>query len=311
MSRASQSARVHRRRLQARAFSRHHRRAAADRILRGSRRELHGRRRAAARAARRVARTLCAVGAWRRAVDRLDAAARPRPSRAAQDAVRSLRAGEFLRTSRLVVARRRLLERPAAAALYAKQTLARVAEHVDEVQTALGRQMLLENPSTYIRFSESTIPEVDFLAEVSKRTGCGLLLDINNVFVSARNHATQPLPYLDSFPLDRVKEIHLGGHHEEADDAGAPLLIDSHGIADRRSGLDALCACHRPHRGASDPDRMGQRRSRLADAARRSGRGTGHSFRARHAPRRHERSHARIVRDIVRGCAAERRSAGS
>jgi uncharacterized protein (UPF0276 family) len=112
---------------------------------------------------------------------------------------------------------------------YTQQTLARVAEHIDEVQTALGRQMLLENPSTYIRFSESTIPEVDFLAELSKRTGCGLLLDINNVFVSAKNHGTQPLAYLDSFPFDRVKEIHLGGHDEEVDDVGAPLLIDTHG----------------------------------------------------------------------------------
>jgi len=114
---------------------------------------------------------------------------------------------------------------------YTQQTLARVAEHIDEVQTALGRQMLLENPSTYIRFSESTIPEVDFLRELSKRTGCGLLLDINNVFVSANNHGTQPLTYLNSFPIDQVKEIHLGGHDEEVDDAGAPLLIDSHGSA--------------------------------------------------------------------------------
>jgi uncharacterized protein (UPF0276 family) len=112
---------------------------------------------------------------------------------------------------------------------YTKQTLARVAEHIDEVQMALGRLLLLENPSTYVRFLESTISEVDFLAEVSKRTGCGLLLDINNVFVSAKNHGTQPLPYLYSFPLDRVREIHLGGHDEGADDAGAPLLIDAHG----------------------------------------------------------------------------------
>jgi len=112
---------------------------------------------------------------------------------------------------------------------YTQQTLRRVAEHIDEVQTALGRQMLLENPSTYIRFDDSTIPEVDFLTEVSKRTGCGLLLDVNNVFVSARNHATEPLAYLDSFPLERVKEIHLGGHDEDVDDAGVPLLIDSHG----------------------------------------------------------------------------------
>jgi len=112
---------------------------------------------------------------------------------------------------------------------YTWRTLARVAEHIDEVQTALGRQMLLENPSTYICFSESTIAEVDFLSEVSRRTGCGLLLDVNNVFVSAKNHGTQPLEYLDSFPLDQVKEVHLGGHDEETDDVGAPLLIDTHG----------------------------------------------------------------------------------
>jgi uncharacterized protein (UPF0276 family) len=111
---------------------------------------------------------------------------------------------------------------------YTQQTLVRVAEHIDAVQTALGRQMLLENPSTYLCFAETTIPEVDFLAEVSKRTGCGLLLDVNNVFVSARNHGTEPVAYLHGFPFDRVKEIHLGGHHEEADDVGAPLLIDSH-----------------------------------------------------------------------------------
>ena len=112
---------------------------------------------------------------------------------------------------------------------YTEETLARIIEHVDEVQTVLGRQMLLENPATYIQFSESTIPEIDFLNQVSERTGCGLLLDINNVFVSAQNHDTEPLAYLDPFPLDRVNEIHLGGHAEEADEFGAPLLIDTHG----------------------------------------------------------------------------------
>ena len=112
---------------------------------------------------------------------------------------------------------------------YTRQTLVRVAEHVDEVQTALGREMLLENPSTYVSLTESAIPEVDFLGEVSERTGCGLLLDVNNVFVSAQNHGIEPLLYLESFPLDRVKEIHLGGHDEGVDDAGARLLIDSHG----------------------------------------------------------------------------------
>ncbi|MGO9697826.1 MAG: DUF692 domain-containing protein [Xanthobacteraceae bacterium] len=112
---------------------------------------------------------------------------------------------------------------------YTLNTLARVAQHIDEVQSALGRTMLLENPSSYIRLADSMIPEVEFLAEISRRTGCGLLLDINNVFVSAKNHHTSPLSYLESFPFNQVKEIHLGGHQEETDQGGAVLLIDDHG----------------------------------------------------------------------------------
>jgi uncharacterized protein len=125
---------------------------------------------------------------------------------------------------------------------YTPQTLARVAEHIDQIQTALGRTMLLENPSTYVGIADSTIAEVEFLAEVANRTGCGLLLDVNNVFVSATNHGTQALSYLETFPLDRVQEIHLGGHDEETGDAGAPLLIDAHGspVADAVWALYAL-----------------------------------------------------------------------
>ena len=111
---------------------------------------------------------------------------------------------------------------------YTPQTLARVAEHIDTVQTTLRRQMLLENPSAYVGIAESTIPEVEFLAEVSRRTGCGLLLDINNVFVSSTNLGTSPQDYLDEFPFERVEEIHLGGHYLDIDDAGAPLLLDTH-----------------------------------------------------------------------------------
>jgi uncharacterized protein (UPF0276 family) len=114
---------------------------------------------------------------------------------------------------------------------YTAATLTRVADHIDEVQEALGRRMLLENPSTYLAFAESTMSETDFLAELVRRTGCGLLLDVNNVFVSATNQQTDPLAYIAAFPLDAVGEIHLGGHDEDADDAGAPLLIDSHGRA--------------------------------------------------------------------------------
>ncbi|RAI40254.1 DUF692 domain-containing protein [Rhodoplanes roseus] len=112
---------------------------------------------------------------------------------------------------------------------YTPETLARVCEHVDAVQAALGREMLLENPSTYVLFETSTIAETDFLREVARRTGCGLLLDVNNVVVSATNHGTSAEAYLNAFPLERVKEIHLGGHAETHDDAGAPLLIDAHG----------------------------------------------------------------------------------
>jgi len=117
---------------------------------------------------------------------------------------------------------------------YTNETLDRIVDHVDQVQAALGRRMLLENPSTYLAYAESTIPETGFLAAIARRTGCGLLLDVNNVFVSARNHGTDPDAYLAEFPLDRVEEIHLGGHDEQSDDTDAPLLIDSHGsrIAD-------------------------------------------------------------------------------
>ncbi|MDF0598697.1 DUF692 domain-containing protein [Psychromarinibacter halotolerans] len=112
---------------------------------------------------------------------------------------------------------------------YTAQTLARVAAHIDQVQDTLGRRMLLENPSSYLAFEESDWSEIDFLAEIARRTGCGLLLDVNNVFVSATNQQTDPVSYIDAFPHAAVGEIHLGGHDEDEDEAGAPLLIDSHG----------------------------------------------------------------------------------
>lgn len=116
---------------------------------------------------------------------------------------------------------------------YNQETLAKVCGHVDQVQEALGRRLFLENPATYVLFDQSVIPETEFLAEISARTGCGLLLDINNVFVSAVNHRTDPLAYLSSFPLHAVGELHLGGHAEDTLPSG-PLLIDAHGtpIAD-------------------------------------------------------------------------------
>jgi len=117
---------------------------------------------------------------------------------------------------------------------YNKATLDRVVCHVDQVQTVLGMRMLLENPSTYVAFEQSTMGEIEFLAEIVARTGCGLLLDVNNVYVSATNNRFDPYAYVDAFPLDHVGEIHLGGFAEDRDLDGGPLLIDSHGneIAD-------------------------------------------------------------------------------
>ncbi|MFZ1661404.1 MAG: DUF692 domain-containing protein [Paracoccaceae bacterium] len=112
---------------------------------------------------------------------------------------------------------------------YTAQTLARVCDHIDEVQSTVGRRMLLENPSVYLDFAESDMDEIDFLAEIARRTGCGLLLDVNNVYVSSTNRQTDPDTYIDRFPHHLVGEIHLGGHDEDQDDQGAPLLIDSHG----------------------------------------------------------------------------------
>ncbi len=111
---------------------------------------------------------------------------------------------------------------------YTQEALTRCADHIDQVQETLGRQMLLENPSTYVTFEDSSMSEIEFLRSLSERTGCGLLLDVNNVFVSATNHGYSPEDYLDAFPIERVGEIHLGGHARDQDDAGAPLLIDAH-----------------------------------------------------------------------------------
>jgi hypothetical protein len=112
---------------------------------------------------------------------------------------------------------------------YTDAALAVVIAHVDEVQAVLGRRMLLENPATYVQFAESTIPEPEFIGAIARATGCGLLLDVNNIFVSARNHAADAHAYLDSFPLGEVEEIHLAGHFETKDSLGLPLCIDAHG----------------------------------------------------------------------------------
>lgn len=112
---------------------------------------------------------------------------------------------------------------------YNAETLARVCMHVDQVQSRLKRRMLLENPATYLEFASSTMSETRFIAEVVKRTGCGLLLDVNNVHVACVNHHRDSRAYIEALPLEAVGQIHLAGFARDTDAAGDPLLIDSHG----------------------------------------------------------------------------------
>jgi len=103
-----------------------------------------------------------------------------------------------------------------------------VCRHVDQAQTYLRRRILIENPSTYLRYRHSTIPEWEFLAALAARCGCGILCDVNNIFVSASNHGWNPLTYLAGLPPAAVGEIHLAGHSVRQID-GRTLRIDDHG----------------------------------------------------------------------------------
>jgi uncharacterized protein (UPF0276 family) len=111
---------------------------------------------------------------------------------------------------------------------YTEESLEVMCRHVDQAQEAIGRRILLENPSSYLRFRHSPIPEPEFLAEVAQRTGCGILCDVNNVYVSAQNLGLDPLVYLDALPSAEVEEVHLAGHMRNDAD-GQTILIDDHG----------------------------------------------------------------------------------
>jgi uncharacterized protein len=111
---------------------------------------------------------------------------------------------------------------------YDAGTLARVAAHVGRLQEALGRPVLIENPATYLKLECSTMDETQFLDALCERTGCGLLLDINNVVVCAANHGFDATGYLRQFPLPQVGQVHLAGHSAQTDSKGLALLIDSH-----------------------------------------------------------------------------------
>ena len=111
---------------------------------------------------------------------------------------------------------------------YTTETLHHVVEHIDEAQDALGRRMLIENPSTYVAFASSSYSETDFIAEIARRTGCALLLDVNNVHVASTNQGWDPFAYIDAFPLAQVEEIHLAGFAPDEDERAGALLIDAH-----------------------------------------------------------------------------------
>ena len=111
---------------------------------------------------------------------------------------------------------------------YTDETLTRVIDHVNQSQDILNQQILIENPSTYLQFVESEIPEHEFLVEVSNRTGCGLLIDVNNLYVNGQNHKIDIKEWLDHIPPTHVHEIHLAGHHVN-DVNGQKILIDDHG----------------------------------------------------------------------------------
>ena len=116
---------------------------------------------------------------------------------------------------------------------YTEESLQVVTRNLDHAQTALKRNLLVENPSSYFQLSISSLSEAEFLGELVRRTGCGILLDINNIYVSAKNHGADPLSclraYLDAIPATSIDEIHLAGHAVERLEDGRDLRIDDHG----------------------------------------------------------------------------------
>jgi len=110
-----------------------------------------------------------------------------------------------------------------------EESLSVVCRHVDQVQNHMKRRILVENPSTYLRFCHSTIPEWEFMTAVAERTGCGILCDVNNIYVSAHNHGWDASTYLAALPPAAIGEIHLAGHSVRSLDDGSTLRIDDHG----------------------------------------------------------------------------------
>jgi uncharacterized protein (UPF0276 family) len=110
-----------------------------------------------------------------------------------------------------------------------EEALQAVCRNIDECQAHLRRRILVENPSSYLRYRHSTIPEWEFLATVARRTGCGILCDVNNIHVSASNHGWSPTQYLAALPKEAIGEIHLAGHSVRTLDDGRQIRVDDHG----------------------------------------------------------------------------------
>lgn len=130
-----------------------------------------------------------------------------------------------------------------------EEALEVVCWHVDQTQAYLKRRILVENPSSDLRFSYSAIPEWEFLAAIADRTGCGILCDINNIFVSARSHDWNPNTYLASLPAEAIGEIHLAGHSVQCLEGGGTLRIDDHGSCVAPE-VWTLCAAALEHFGS-------------------------------------------------------------
>ncbi len=109
-----------------------------------------------------------------------------------------------------------------------EEALTVVCRHVEQTQAYLKRQILIENPSSYLQYRHATIPEWEFIAAVAARTGCGILCDVNNIYVSSSNHGWDPSVYLAALPADAIGEIHLAGHTVRQLETGHTLRIDDH-----------------------------------------------------------------------------------
>ena len=160
------------------------------------------------------------------------------------------------------------------------EALAIIERNIDIAQQALGRQILIENPSLYLQLEGHEWPESLFLAELVKRTGCGLLIDVNNVFVSASNLGFNPISYLDALPRGVIGEIHLAGHSEDPL-LGKSLLIDSHdapiskGVWELYDWLLARCGTDRPPTLIERDDNLPEFDELLAERDRAAGMMTG------------------------------------